>query len=80
MKEKNSEFPMLGDTIVEHNGVDIYYTFKDNDDVNNSPSEYWFSLNAGNADEEFDIRGLKNYKESLYAKDILIEAINLGYL
>lgn len=70
----------LGDKIISYKDVDIYYTFKDNDDVNNSPSEYWFTCDLGDCDAEFDIRQLDCYNPKLDEKEILRRAIDLGLI
>lgn len=66
----------IGDTILTHKNVEVYYTFKDNDDNNHSASEYWFTLYPDDAGEEFDIRTLPCYTESLSNEEILEIAID----
>lgn len=72
----------IGDSIVDHNGTEVYYVFKDNDDVNNSPYDYIYTLEPGNNsdDVEFDIRSLSCYDSKLSHKEILIKAIDLGLI
>ena len=52
--------------VLEHNGVRIYNTYK-NDDIENGSRTHWFTTNEyGNGDdaEVFDVRDLSTYKNT----------------
>ena len=76
---------------VEHGGVTVYHTYKDND-VDQGSRSYWFALKEDadetDADDTFDVRALPNWRPQdkdregceEYVFAILREAIDLGHI
>lgn len=52
--------------LLSHNGVDVYYTFKEND-MSNMQNEYHYVLDDSlNVEDSFDVRELTTWKEPLH--------------
>lgn len=61
------------DVAVEHNGVTIYHTYKEDD--YNQRLFYWYTVDQGES-SSFDIRDLPEYDRTLSHEDILRRAID----
>lgn len=70
----------IGDVFVSHNGVDIYYLFKDADDESRIPYTYWFTTELNNCLAEFDVRKLSCYDKDLSIEDVIVKAIDLDLI
>lgn len=69
------------DVVVNHKNVVIYNVYPD--DMKQSPVleyRYGYDLACDEETDSFDIRKLPNYKSDLTHEEILIEAIDLGYI
>jgi hypothetical protein len=64
------------DVFLEHNGVTVYHTYKD-DWYENGPLTYWFTLDESG--DDFDIRDLDNYADAPTDEDVIKDAIDAGY-
>jgi len=67
------------DLFVEHNDVEVYHTYR-NDRYDDGVKEFWYTTNLLSTDNDFDIRDLENYDTTKSHKEILIEAIEKGFI
>ena len=72
--------------VLQHNGVCIYHIYR-GDIIEEGTRDFHYGLWDGASDDDpddgevaFDIRDLPNYDADIPHNDILIEAINQGYL
>lgn len=64
---------------LNYKGVEVYHLYKDNDNINNSPYDYHFTLDLSDIDG-FDIRVLRTYNKNLSTRDNLKLAIDNGLI
>jgi len=65
---------------LEHNGVSVYYTYKD-DDFDQPSRDFWYVLDPSHGeDDAFDVRNLSTYPSSVSIQDAITSAIDKGEL
>jgi hypothetical protein len=64
-----------------HNGVNVFYTYRDND-IDQGVNSFWYTLNARDDDEteQFDVRDLPAWQHSEDHKAIITQALDNGDL
>ncbi len=70
------------DVAVEHKGVTIYNTYRD-DDVAMGAHDYWYSTSSSEGEcsgYAFDVRCLPGYREGRKHEDVIMAAIDAGLL
>lgn len=65
---------------LDYEGVKVYHVYPDNDSKENSPYEYYFTLQPGDCEEEFDVRELPLYDKNLSIIENLKVAVDKGLL